>query len=83
MFCLLFGQCPKRKGGIFTRSLLSAIPAPNPIVEKKRKSLTYNYHTSGIDYNKGSMQHVDGTHYVRCTMEEFENWTRPRTARHS
>ena len=34
----------------YTRSLLSAIPAPNPIVEKQRIALSYDYKTSGIDY---------------------------------
>ena len=58
----------------YTRSLLSAIPAPNPIVEKQRKALTYDYKTSGIDYNQGTSHHVDGTHYVSCTDEEYDKW---------
>ena len=58
----------------YTRSLLSAIPAPNPILEKQRVSLTYDYRTSGIDYHKGTDHLVEGTHYVRCTDEEFEKW---------
>ena len=58
----------------YTRSLLSAIPAPNPIVEKQRKALTYDYKTSGIDYNQGTNHHVDGTHYVSCTDEEYDKW---------
>ncbi len=33
----------------YTRSLLSAIPSPNPVVEKKRVAETYDYKTSGID----------------------------------
>lgn len=36
----------------YTKSLLSAIPRPNPILEKKRISLNYDYSKSGIDYNK-------------------------------
>jgi len=58
----------------YTKSLLSAIPAPNPIVEKKRKALTYDYKTSGIDYSAGSYHLAEGTHYVKCTDEEFEKW---------
>ena len=38
----------------YTKSLLSAIPAPNPVVEKNRVALSYDYKTSGIDYNKGT-----------------------------
>jgi len=55
----------------YTRSLLSAIPSPNPVVEKKRVAETYDYASSGIDYNKGTSHHVEGTHYVRCTDEEY------------
>ena len=58
----------------YTRSLLSAIPAPNPIVEKKRIALSYDYKTSGIDYNKGTDHLVSGSHYVKCTDEEFDKW---------
>ena len=58
----------------YTRSLLSAIPAPNPILEKQRVSLSYDYRTSGIDYDKGTDHLVEGTHYVRCTDEEFDQW---------
>ena len=36
----------------YTKSLLSAIPHPNPEVEKRRKSVSYDYTTSGIDYSK-------------------------------
>ena len=60
----------------YTKSLLSAIPAPNPILEKQRTSLSYDYRTSGIDYRKGTDHLVEGTHYVRCTDEEFEAWSR-------
>ena len=58
----------------YTRSLLSAIPSPNPVVEKKRVAETYDYKTSGIDYTKGTKHLVEGRHYVRCTDEEFSEW---------
>ena len=58
----------------YTRSLLSAIPVPNPIVEKQRVAEIYEYKTSGIDYNKGTNHLIEGTHYVRCTDQEFEKW---------
>lgn len=60
----------------YTRSLLSAIPLPNPILEKTRISETYDYASSGLNYNEGVKQHVAGTHYVLATDEEFKNWTR-------
>lgn len=60
----------------YTKSLLSAIPAPNPVVEKQRIALSYDYSTSGIDYNKGTSRLVDGSHYVKCTDEEFQAWVK-------
>ena len=59
----------------YTKSLLSAIPAPNPVVEKNRTALAYDYKTSGIDYKQGTQHLVDGTHYVKCTDDEFAKWT--------
>lgn len=58
----------------YTRSLLSAIPSPNPAVEKNRVAETYDYKTSGIDYKAGTYQHISGTHYVKCTDGEFEKF---------
>ena len=60
----------------YTKSLLSAIPHPNPVVEKHRVALTYNYATSGIDYVKGTEHSVGGTHTVLATDEEFDAWTK-------
>lgn len=59
----------------YTKSLLSAIPSPNPIVEKKRVSFTYDYKEAGVDYHAGSEHFVDGTHYVLATDQEFDEWT--------
>ncbi len=59
----------------YTKSLLSAIPHPNPEVERKRKSLSYDYASSGIDYAKGEEHTVEGTHTVLATDEEFARWT--------
>lgn len=58
----------------YTKSLLSAIPTPNPIVEKTRSAESYDYATSGIDYTLGTEHYVGGTHYVKCTDEEFAKW---------
>lgn len=59
----------------YTRSLLSAIPSPNPVVEKQRVAESYDYRSSGIDYSKGTKRLVSGSHYVSCTEEEFKAWT--------
>ena len=60
----------------YTKSLLSAIPHPNPVVEKHRVALTYNYATSGIDYAKGTEHSIGGAHTVLATAEEFNAWTK-------
>ena len=59
----------------YTKSLLSAIPHPNPEVEKRRKSITYDYASSGIDYAKGMQHLVGGTHTVLATDTELAQWT--------
>lgn len=60
----------------YTKSLISAIPHPNPIIEKMRIAEEYCYETSGIDYSKGKEQHIEGTHYVLATDEEFKSWVK-------
>lgn len=55
----------------YTKSLLSAIPLPDPRVEKTRIAMTYG---SGIDYTKGKQNHIDGQHYVLATDEELSEW---------
>lgn len=58
----------------YTKSLLSAIPQPDPRVEKKRVPLEYNYKTSGIRYEDGKEQRLSETHFVLATDEELKRW---------
>ena len=58
----------------YTKSLLSAIPSPNPAVEKNKISLTYDVREAGIDYTEGTEHLIDGTHYVLGTDEEVAKW---------
>ena len=58
----------------YTKSLLSAIPHPNPRVEKTRKSYTYDYKTSGLNYEEGTPHKVSETHYVLGTDADFERF---------
>ena len=60
----------------YTKSLLSAIPIPNPRVEKTRTSISYDYDNNDIDYEKGTEHLVEGTHMVLATDEEFDEWTK-------
>lgn len=58
----------------YTRSLISAIPNPNPVLEKSRVALQYDYKTSGLDYDAGTLHLIGGTHYVRGTDADLERW---------
>ena len=58
----------------YTKSLLSAVPNPNPEVEKRRHSIPYDYASSGIDYALGTEHLVAGTHTVLATDKEFAAW---------
>ena len=60
----------------YTRSLLSAIPHPNPIVEKKRVALSYDKDKEGVDYSKGVIHQLTKTHSVLATDEEFAKWSK-------
>jgi len=59
----------------YTRSLLSAIPLPDPIYEKKRRRITYNplaEHDYSVD--KPSFREIKPGHFVQCNQAEFEKY---------
>ena len=60
----------------YTRSLMSAIPHPNPEVEKRRHPIVYDKNAEGIDYAVGIEHLVEGTHTVLATDEQFARWIR-------
>lgn len=57
----------------YTKSLLSAIPLPDPEAEKSRKRITYNP-IAEHDYSsdKPSLKEVSAGHFVYCNGAEFE-----------
>lgn len=59
----------------YTRSLLSAIPLPDPIYEKQRKRITYNP-IAEHDYTTQapSFREVSPGHFVMCNDVEFERY---------
>ncbi|MDR3315662.1 MAG: ATP-binding cassette domain-containing protein [Coriobacteriales bacterium] len=63
----------------YTRALLSAIPRPNPLVERHRQSLAYDPARAGIDYAQGDYHYVSPTHRVLATEKELPQWTQKRT----
>jgi len=59
----------------YTRSLLSAIPLPDPHLEKNRTRITYNplaEHDYSLD--KPSMREITPGHFVHCNEAEFRKY---------
>ena len=59
----------------YTRSLLSAIPLPDPIYEKKRERIVYNPladHDYSVD--KPTLREVAPGHFVSCNDAEFKKY---------
>ena len=61
----------------YTRSLLSAIPLPDPVYEKKRVRISYNP-LLAHDYTKDlpSFREIRPGHFVLCNGKEFEEYRR-------
>ena len=60
----------------YTRSLLSAIPKPNPISERTRKRITYNP-AEVHDYEHGdtpALREIRKDHFVYCNEAEFQQY---------
>lgn len=58
----------------YTKSLLSAIPEPNPITEQTKELIVYDKEAEGVDYNKSSQNFITPTHMVLATDEERKKW---------
>lgn len=58
----------------YTKSLLSAIPVPNPRVERNKTLEEYHITMLKSDYAHSKRIHIDGTHYVLGTEEEIKEW---------
>jgi oligopeptide transport system ATP-binding protein len=59
----------------YTKSLLSAIPLPDPIYEKSRQRIAYNplaEHDYSVD--KPSFREIAPNHFVMCNDAEFEKY---------
>ena len=61
----------------YTRSLLSAIPLPDPIYEKQRVRIKYDP-LSAHDYSKEqpTMREVAPDHFVMCNEEEYQRYVK-------
>ena len=60
----------------YTRSLLSAIPLPDPHYEKTRQRITYTPALDSDNSQEPEDREVSPGHIVRCTEKEFEKYIR-------
>ncbi|SDB38133.1 ABC transporter ATP-binding protein [Butyrivibrio sp. INlla16] len=58
----------------YTKSLLSAIPEPNPLTEPTKKLVTYDKAKEMVDYSKGTAHYLSENHMVLGTDEEVARW---------
>ena len=59
----------------YTRSLLSAIPKPNPITEKDRKRIPYNpQEVHDYTTDLPSLKEIKEGHFIYCNDKEFEDY---------
>ncbi len=56
----------------YTKSLLSAVPHPNPVLERHRKRVFYD--KSLVNYDDGIYHELEGDHIVLATDEELKKW---------
>ena len=59
----------------YTKSLLSAIPHPNPKVERERIAMVYDKDAEGVIYTEGHVIDITDTHRVLATDEQYARWT--------
>ncbi|MFC2694715.1 MAG: ABC transporter ATP-binding protein [Lactobacillus sp.] len=58
----------------YTKSLISAVPVPDPEVEKKSHRIPYDAKKEEMDGKKRSMHEIVPGHFVRCTDEEVAHY---------
>ena len=59
----------------YTKSLLSAIPKPNPLIEKTRQRILYKpneVHDYSVD--KPTLKEIKPGHFIYCNNQEFETY---------
>ncbi len=58
----------------YTKSLLSAVPMPDPAIEKNKQLIVYNEAVHDYSVDKPSFREVRKGHWVWCNDKEFEQY---------
>lgn len=58
----------------YTKSLLTAVPIPDPVIERKKKIITYNPYTTHhyVKSDAPVLREIEPGHFVRCNTPEYE-----------
>lgn len=62
----------------YTKSLLSAIPVPDPKIEKNKKLFVYDPSIHDYSTDKPSLRDIGHNHFVFCNDKEFEEYKKIR-----
>lgn len=60
----------------YTKSLLTAIPQPSPLSEKKRKRIDYDRSIHDYENETPSYHNLSDSHIIYCSDRELEEWTK-------
>ena len=60
----------------YTKSLLSAVPMPDPAIEKNKKLIVYNEAVHDYSVDKPSFREVKPGHWVWCNDKEFAEYSK-------
>lgn len=63
----------------YTKSLLSAVPQPDPVTEKTRERISYSI--KEYDKENSEMREIEPEHFVYCTEEEYEEYMKEQSSK--